>query len=60
MLDHIEKILINENDLKLTCTGCKYSENRIVKNQDVFKRFEKDFRKRHLRCGEKLTQNVSH
>ena len=59
MLDHIEKILINENDLKLTCTGCKYSENRIVKNQDVFKRFEKDFRKRHIRCGEKLTQTVS-
>ena len=59
MLDHIEKILINENDLKLTCTGCKYSENRIVKNQDVFKRFEKNFRTRHLRCGEKLTQNVS-
>ena len=59
MLDYIEKILINENDLKLTCTGCKYSENRIVKNQDVFKRFEKDFRKRHLRCGEKLTQTVS-
>ena len=59
MLDHIEKILINENDLKLTCTGCKYSENRIVKNQDVFKRFEKDFRKRHEKCGEKLKQNVS-
>ena len=59
MLDHIEKILINENDLKLTCTGCKYSENRMVKNQDVFKRFEKNFRIRHLRCGEKLTQNVS-
>ena len=59
MLDHIEKILINENDLKLTCTVCKYIENRMVKNQDVFKRFEKDFRKRHLRCGEKLTQTVS-
>jgi hypothetical protein len=59
MLDHIEKILINENDLKLTCTVCKYSENRMVKNQDVFKRFEKNFRIRHLRCGEKLTQNVS-
>lgn len=59
MLDHIEKILINENDLKLTCTGCKYSENRIVNNQDVFKRFEKNFRARHLKCGEKLTQTVS-
>ncbi len=59
MLDHIEKILINENDLKLTCTVCKNSENRMVKNQDVFKRFEKSFRIRHLRCGEKLTQNVS-
>ena len=59
MLDHIEKILINENDLKLTCTGCKYSENRIVNNQDVFKRFEKKFRTRHLKCGEKLTQTVS-
>ena len=59
MLDHIEKILINENDLKLTCTGCKNSENRIVNNQDVFKRFEKNFRTRHLKCGEKLTQTVS-
>ena len=53
MLDHIEKILINENDLKLTCTVCKNIENRIVKNQDVFKRFEKDFRKRHEKCGKK-------
>ena len=59
MLDHIEKILINENDLKLICTVCKNSENRIVNNQDVFKRFEKSFRTRHLKCGEKLTQTVS-
>lgn len=59
MLDHIEKVMANTTDLKLTCTVCKYSENRMVKNQDVFKRFEKNFRIRHLRCGEKLTQNVS-
>ena len=59
MKDHIEKIMINTTDLKLICTVCKNSENRIVNNQDVFKRFEKNFRTRHLKYGEKLTQTVS-
>jgi len=52
-MNHIKKVMINTTDLTLTCTVCKYSENRIVKNQDVFKRFEKDFRKRHEKCGKK-------
>lgn len=51
--------MVNTTDLTLTCTVCKNSENRIVNNQDVFKRFEKNFRTRHLKCGEKLTQTVS-
>lgn len=57
MLNHIKKIMVNTTDLTLTCTVCKNSENRIVKNQDVFKRFEKDFRKRHEKCGEKNNSN---
>lgn len=56
-MNHIKKTMVNTTDLTLTCTVCKNSENRIVKNQDVFKRFEKDFRKRHEKCGEKNNSN---
>jgi len=57
MLNHIKKTMVNTTDLTLTCTVCKYSENRFVTTKKIFERFEKDFTKRHEKCGEKNNPN---